>query len=760
MRYFYLIMLFFAFFTANNLVFSQDFNQPESVVYDALNDRYLVSAVGNYNTADGAVYQLSRNGSSSLFISSGLTDPKGMVIIGETLYLTDVRSLKAFDVTSGNMLFNRQPPSAQFLNDICADSSGNLFITDMIAYKIYKFNIESKEFEDFEPEGSIITPNGILYDNRFDRLVFVSYVSPGTISEVDLETMQVYKLKSIPYNYLDGITIDNLGNFIISAWGSDIPTQKVGSIITLKGNMGAAALLILNQLPGPADIFYNTFNDTLVIPLMNYGMIQYMKFGEPSQPRAPTLVFPSKGSSEAGPEIKLKWNFTSLALTYNLQVSENDEFDPALHIVNTSDTAYSFSDFEIGKTYYWRVNSENSAGTSEWSKTNNFLVAEPALITPTMMFPPSDTTCIGLYPTFKWTKSETNIYELQIDNEESFEEPRIVSLKISIDTVYKLETVVHLLKNAKYYWRVRTTEGSKTSDWPEAWNFSTISDKPPVPHLNTPFIDEEGQPLRTSFEWAETSNTDFYNMAISNDNFVNDSVIYEVEPESSIEIFQVPEDLESGKFYWWKVRSVNKCLKGDWTIVRKFKTKYTELSTPLLVYPANNGKAPKDFEFKWDAVEGAESYNIMVGKDVNFDDKVANTSSSENSIALSGVDWQDNETYYWKIKALNLDAESEWSPVYSFTIDPDLSVEEMRDFGARIYPNPAENEAVLLFGSGIGNNINIRIFNSLGMQINTFETGSNRNYIKLKLNDYEAGVYYIKISNISNNQFLKLIIAR
>ncbi len=151
---------------------------PESVLYDKKNDRYLISNInGNPTAADG-------NGFISIVSPEGklqklkwidgegeqtqLNAPKGMAILDDKLYVTDINSVRVFDLGTGKQWASIDIKGSTFLNDAATDgevvyisdsgmnpdfsSSG----TDAI-YRIYKEGKHEKVVAD----KSFSKPNGL-----------------------------------------------------------------------------------------------------------------------------------------------------------------------------------------------------------------------------------------------------------------------------------------------------------------------------------------------------------------------------------------------------------------------------------------------------------------------------------------------------------------------------------------------------------------------------------------------------------------------
>ncbi len=83
---FSLCLLLFSFSSA----LSQKYAQPESVVYDQKRDCYYISNVGVQGVYDGQIIKRSSNGTLEYLIAvNQLQDPKGMYIVGDTLFVAD-----------------------------------------------------------------------------------------------------------------------------------------------------------------------------------------------------------------------------------------------------------------------------------------------------------------------------------------------------------------------------------------------------------------------------------------------------------------------------------------------------------------------------------------------------------------------------------------------------------------------------------------------------------------------------------------------
>lgn len=119
---------------------TEGISTPESVLYDELNDRYLVSNInGKPDGVDnnGYISELSPDGkvTKEKFIAGGvgkvkLDAPKGSGISGGVLYVADISIVRLFDLKTGLPKGEIAVPGATFLNDLAVAKDGRVFVSD------------------------------------------------------------------------------------------------------------------------------------------------------------------------------------------------------------------------------------------------------------------------------------------------------------------------------------------------------------------------------------------------------------------------------------------------------------------------------------------------------------------------------------------------------------------------------------------------------------------------------------------------------
>ncbi|MFH1638992.1 MAG: hypothetical protein ABIB93_01560 [Chloroflexota bacterium] len=137
--------------------------------------------------------------------------------------------------------------------------------------------------------------------------------------------------------------------------------------------------------------------------------------------------------------------------------------------------------------------------------------------------------------------------------------------------------------------------------------------------------------------------------------------------------------LVPGTTYYWRVRII-KPVSSAWSEKRSFTTSLGEAATvPLLLSPAITQRGvPRSPIFQWQAIAGADGYELVVDTDTTFSDPVI---SRIGTYALPATAWEANvaleygTTYYWKVRAVSDRTESGWSNTGAFTTEA-LSLNE------------------------------------------------------------------------------------
>lgn len=247
---------------------SQTMTSIESVEYDPINGRFLVSNGSNVIVVDGDGNEVQEFG----------TAPQadyGMEVMGNNLFAIVGSSVRAYDLQSGSQVMNAAISGSQFLNGMASDGVSRVWVTDFQTKRIHELNVSDLENPTVTQivSNTVTTPNGITFDGVNNRLVFVSWGGSAPIKAVDLSDNSVSTLVSTTLGNCDGIDHDGEGNFYVSSW---TPTR----ITRFTEEFSVSTVITAPGLSQPADICYAVEIDTLAIANSGNETVTYVGFSQ------------------------------------------------------------------------------------------------------------------------------------------------------------------------------------------------------------------------------------------------------------------------------------------------------------------------------------------------------------------------------------------------------------------------------------------------------------------------------------------------
>lgn len=300
---------------------------------------------------------------------------------------------------------------------------------------------------------------------------------------------------------------------------------------------------------------------------------------------------------------------------------------------------------------------------------------------------------------------------------------------------------------AKIYWRMRAKHDEATSAWSSTWTFRTLDSlKQKTPNGST---DED---LRVKFTWSKIDGVTGYKIQVDNNmtfsspvTFVSDSA----SGKASLKYF--------GTKYYWRSRIFHSQDTSRWsTIPFEFTTTdQVELSSP------ENGEEQVGLLpiLEWDGINGVEYYKIQYNTEPDFSNPCCNEISMNPNSFQVNFSLEQNQDYYWRIKAYTSKDSSEWSEVWHFkTLAVGLN-DEIAD-KLNIYPNPTDKDFNIRFNINNASSCKVLVMDMLGQTFFEkeikFENGVHKETINTM--NYSNGIYLIRIEMNNDVYTEKLII--
>ncbi len=255
---------------------------PESA-YTMKDGRIIVSEIGEFGKdGDGKIVEVFMDGTKKIIADTGLNDPKGLLVEGPTIYVTDKDEVKKVSFNgevSQWLVADDFPKKPQFLNDITIDRNTMIYISDSGDIKnggggaIYRVDSNSKisTLVDVANDSRILSPNGL---SAFQRgyLAFNDF-SNGMLFRVRLRDLVVEKLAD-GFGGADGLVYSGV-NLYLSDWKGGKIWKLDISQVNDDGTLSKPTLLE-DGFEGSADIDVTVDGKYLVIPEMKANKIVFL----------------------------------------------------------------------------------------------------------------------------------------------------------------------------------------------------------------------------------------------------------------------------------------------------------------------------------------------------------------------------------------------------------------------------------------------------------------------------------------------------
>jgi len=255
---------------------------PESVLYDGVDDVYLVSNINGQPldkdgngfisriAPDGRVLQLKWIDGTSPNVT--LNAPKGMGLKGDTLFVADIDAVRLFNRTTGAPLGARPIRGATFLNDLAVGPDGTVYVTDSGLKAgpqgflptgtdaVYQLDAAGRAVP-VARDTALAHPNGVLAEPG--KLTVVAFGS-NAVYELDLASGKRTDLPRPATGSLDGIVRLPGGALLVSSWEGQCVYRSTADGYTV----------VADSVESPADIGYDTSRHLLLIPIFDKNRIE------------------------------------------------------------------------------------------------------------------------------------------------------------------------------------------------------------------------------------------------------------------------------------------------------------------------------------------------------------------------------------------------------------------------------------------------------------------------------------------------------
>jgi sugar lactone lactonase YvrE len=246
---------------------------PESVLWDGARNRYLVSNINGKPTDsdnNGYIAAVGVDGKliAEKLIAGGVNGvklhaPKGMALVGDTLYVADITVVRLFDLVTGKSNGTVKLPGATFVNDLVAAADGKVYATDSgLKPDFSRSNtdaiwvIERTKAKKLLATPELNQPNGIMVNEASQELLLVSF-GGAELRRINLVTKAakaVTAVQALPGGGGDGLCM--IGDkLVFSSW------EKKAIFL---GNSDGTSWISIADMESPAD--FACANGQIVVP--------------------------------------------------------------------------------------------------------------------------------------------------------------------------------------------------------------------------------------------------------------------------------------------------------------------------------------------------------------------------------------------------------------------------------------------------------------------------------------------------------------
>jgi len=265
--------------------------RPESARWDPDQQVWFLSNINGKQAKDDNGY-ISRVGKdwrmeNLRFIAGGsggvtLHAPKGMAIAGDTLWVTDLDVVRAFNRRTGAPVakVDLAPLGALFLNDITVGPDGALYITDTgVRFDSAGTRQHTGPDRVFRIKGRVPSvvlegdfldqPNGITYDRKGRRFLLAPIGVGNAVLEWKGPGHQPKPIATGAGRY-DGIETFADGRILVSAWNDSTLSEVIGD------RLRAA----VRGVPTVADIGLDPEAGIVALPLIGDDRVEFWRVGK------------------------------------------------------------------------------------------------------------------------------------------------------------------------------------------------------------------------------------------------------------------------------------------------------------------------------------------------------------------------------------------------------------------------------------------------------------------------------------------------
>lgn len=425
----------------------------------------------------------------------------------------------------------------------------------------------------------------------------------------------------------------------------------------------------LDGLPGNTKLYWRITTKTSVDVVSAYSNISYFKIQAPGfVAHVPRVSYPIGNTTVYGTTTTLYWYLLASGegLTYDVEINTTGVFSGTPTYTGITDLYKEIIDLTPGATYFWQVRSNTTTATSAWSSTGKFKVfgsITPVIAVPT--YPKGNTTVYTTNPTLYWYATGNTAglnYDVQINTTGTFNNTPDFN-----DVPDMFVTVPDLTTGVKYYWRVRSDNGTSQSSWSATQEFTIYGSMVGlIPHPYSPATGSTIYSTDTVLRWYMNNAAEGLLYDIEVDRGLFEHFSFQNLSDQYLDLhFLVP-----GATYTWKVRSNNGTTPSNWSATQSFTVIGVGGSpVPVISYPKGGVHVFSSTQYLSWYLNGSSiglTYDIQISNNGIFGTVPTISDLTDMQYELTNL--LIGDLVYWRVRSNNGVAPSDWSTTAYFVV--------------------------------------------------------------------------------------------
>jgi hypothetical protein len=177
----------------------------------------------------------------------------------------------------------------------------------------------------------------------------------------------------------------------------------------------------------------------------------------------------------------------------------------------------------------------------------------------------------------KWNPSKNaSVYHIEVSKDRNFTECLVDDRGIA-HTVFPISGLEY---STVYYWRVKAINNAGSSEWTDAFSFTTTPSIPSTPEILFPTANSKNTPVVFRVKWRKSTNAESYSFQLSEREDFS-SLLFTEKDIYNTEFNLISDLLEYNTPYFWRVCASNSGGNSGWSRIMNFKTEQQVSAEPL-----------------------------------------------------------------------------------------------------------------------------------------------------------------------------------